>query len=405
MYCPKCGKELNINAKFCSNCGYRIKKENMDYKTKEIDISTIKEVEKIPNFNKKELKQHNNNSVIISAGTIIILLLTITLLLVERNKNNYLFEEEKSQYCNENQDVCNIEEEVKEEEILYFEAMDFSTYDFSTTSTKQDFYNNVLNILDSKSITGNKYCNNENYTQASNKINNDLDLEYSYLCGMDLTYINNLISRLDQFYEQNNINDKIVDAYIVGKGGRNEYANYTGQTIGYNSSYLAYLRRVHMSISLFSDYDKLKKTYERDLKSGFHPQNSTPEDIIVHETAHALDFYISAKKYHIDSLVIDDFNKYSEFYTIWANQSYAKEVVLKAVEKVNANYQANNLPTKTEEELKLEISGYANIVNNGVVMYAETFAEALVDYLSNGNNASDLSIEIYKIVQEDLITL
>ena len=58
--------------------------------------------------------------------------------------------------------------------------------------------------------------------------------------------------------------------------------------------------------------------------------------------------------------------------------------------------------SQLSQELREEISGYAASSKNGTVMYAETFAEALVDYLSNGNNASILSIEIYKIVQEDL---
>ena len=187
-----------------------------------------------------------------------------------------------------------------------------------------------------------------------------------------------------------------------GKARRNEYANYTGQTIGSNNNYIAYLRRVYMNITMFSDYDKLKKTYERDLQNHFHPKNSTPEDIIVHETAHALDFYISAEKIGIGDLVLDDFSKYNQLYESWGNQTYAKEVVQEAVKNVNARYHTNGQPTKTEEELKKEISGYAEIVKDDVIMYAETFAEALVDYLANNLNASDLSIEIYKIVQEDL---
>ena len=58
---------------------------------------------------------------------------------------------------------------------------------------------------------------------------------------------------------------------------------------------------------------------------------------------------------------------------------------------------------KTEEELRIEISGYANQKDdNGNVIYAETFAEAMVDYLSNGNNAKPLSVEMYKLTQEKL---
>ena len=114
------------------------------------------------------------------------------------------------------------------------------------------------------------------------------------------------------------------------------------------------------------------------------------------------EFYISAKKHRIEELVIDDFSKYGVLYDAWANQTYAKEVVQKAVTRVNNNLKQRNLPTKTEEELRQEISGYAASSKNGTIMYAETFAEALVDYLSNGEKASSLSVEIYKIVQEDL---
>ena len=392
MYCPKCGNKLNDNAIFCCKCGYKVKK----------DVSTVevKEEEK-KDLVRVEPPQKNNNIVIIVLFIIVILILIIIILFINKTKKSYLFEEDKETYCIENKTICNYEVK-EEEEITYFDSMDFSEYDFSVVSSKQAFYNDVLKKLENKSEKGHKYCNNSIYTNASFKINSALNLNYSYLCGIDVTYIDNLVNRLNSFYYQNNINDKIVDAYVVGKGGRNEYANYTGQTIGYNNSYMAYLRRVHMSINLFSDYDKLKKTYERDLQGGFHPKNSIPEDIIVHETAHALDFFISAQRYGIDSLVIDDFKTYNDFYISWANQTYSKEVVLKAVENVNSIYRNNNMKEKTEEELKKEISGYANIVNSGTIMYAETFAEALVDYLSNANNASDLSIEIYKIVQEDL---
>ena len=30
MYCPKCGKDLNNDAKFCTNCGYQIVKDMTD---------------------------------------------------------------------------------------------------------------------------------------------------------------------------------------------------------------------------------------------------------------------------------------------------------------------------------------------------------------------------------------
>ena len=401
MYCPKCGKNLNENTRFCPNCGYRIIKENEEEKTKEINVGIIKEVEQNPNYSFIEKKKEkNNNSLIVMLGIVILLLFIIVLLIVPKNEKRYVFEEDKKIYCNDNSEsnICPKEEEVVE---VDFDSMDFTKYDFSESSSTQAFYESVVNILIAKGEDGNKYCNDANYTNASNNLNKNLDLDYSYLCGMDTTFLNNLKTRLEFFYKTNNINDKIVDAYIVGRGGLNEYANFTGQIIGSNNLYSAYLRRVHMSVQIFKDYDKLQKSYERDLEGGFHPKNSIAEDIIVHETAHALDFYITAKRYNINRLIIEDFSKYNDFYMYWGEQSYAKEVVQKAVERVN---QKSTIK-KTEEELRSEISGYASITNQGTIMYCETFAEAMVDYLSNGENASPLSVEMYKIVQEDLQNL
>ena len=403
MFCPRCGKELSQQARFCPNCGYNLnEKKEITEKTKEIDLETIKEVEKSVRNIFIPKKENNQNGLIISLCSITVLILAIILIVVNDNKKAYLNVDPKDNYCLNNitDPICKVEEE--KEEITSFDSMDFSKYNFSITSSKQDFQDNVITILNEKLEEGNNYCNDNQYTEANNKINNILKSNYSYLCGMDVTYLDNLIIRLNAFYKNNNLTDKIVDAYVVGRGGRNEYANYTSQTIGASTMYAAYLRRVHISSNMFDDYDKLKKTYERDLQSGYHPVNSTPEDIIVHETAHALDFYISAKKNGIEELVIDDFSKYTELYNAWADQTYAKEVVQKAVTRVNNNLKQKNLPTKTEEELRQEISGYAASSKNGTIMYAETFAEALVDYLSNGAKASSLSIEIYKIVQEDL---
>ena len=149
MYCPKCGKELNANAKFCTNCGYQVVKENLT-ETKEININVIKEVENNPNFNKKEIKESNNNGIIISLCTIIVLLLVIVLIVINNSKKSYVFEENIETLCNENNEICQKEEEPTTE-ITYFESMSFTEYDFSTSTSKQLFYlkrqKQVMNIV------------------------------------------------------------------------------------------------------------------------------------------------------------------------------------------------------------------------------------------------------------------
>lgn len=402
MYCPKCGKEITEQTKFCPQCGYTQKKEETNVEIEETKKEIIsKNINKVKGNHKKVI---NKNTYIVWGLLIISLMLIIMILLLNDYKKKQITIDPKQTFCSLSfdEEICKTEEIKK---ITKFDSLDFTNYDFSDSTTKDEFYNNVLEILKDKQSSGIQYCNQTTYTEASKNINTKLNLSYSYLCGMDLTYLNNLITRLEAFYIQNNIDDTIVDSYVVGRGGRNEYANYTGETIGSNSSYIVYLRRIHMNSNMFNDYDKLSKSYERDLEAGFHPKNSLPEDIVVHETAHAIDFYITASRKKVDSLIIDDFNKYNELFYSWNEQLYSKEVVLKAVERVNDNLTKNNLPTKTELDLRKEISEYAASSKNGTTMYAETFAEALVDYFSNKENASLLSIEIYKIVQEDLNAL
>lgn len=53
---------------------------------------------------------------------------------------------------------------------------------------------------------------------------------------------------------------------------------------------------VGINTSYFGALEKLTKSYERDLASGFHPANTTFRSIITHEFGHAVDDYLSHTK-------------------------------------------------------------------------------------------------------------
>ena len=200
--------------------------------------------------------------------------------------------------------------------------------------------------------------------------------------------------------------EKVVNAYLAMDVGKNVYANFTGEAIISNNSFIGYLKRIFIGTKIFNDEDKVNKTYERDLQSNFHPKNSTPQDVIVHETAHALDFYMLARKNNVEDLVVDGFSNWRLLMNDWGNQSYSKSTVLEAAENVNKKLKAQGQKTKTVDELRKEISGYAATTDDyNNPLYAETFAEALVDYLSNGTNAQPLSVEIYNILERDIANL
>lgn len=407
MYCPKCGNNLNNDAKFCPKCGCRV---SSDDRTKEINIGILKEITgnlDLKVEEKKVIKKETkaiNNSVIITCAIIIIIALLLVLLIISSSKKKYVTNKDIDNYCNQNSDsdICSNEEPVKDKD-EQFDPLYFGEYDFNKTASIDDFTKQVISILKQKENTGNLYCNDSKYQNLNNKIDRELDLKYSYTCGMDIKYMENLTKRLGEFYTINPVKEKLVDSYLVGDRGANVYADFTTKVIGQADNYYAYLRRIYLNVNLFNDYDLLTKTYQMDLSQHFHPSNSLPEDVIVHEIAHALDYYITMKKLNAPILVGDNIKNYTDVYSTFFGYSYSKELVEKATKIINDRNTSLGLNIKTEEELRLEISGYANQKdNNGNVIYAETFAEAMVDYLTNKEHASPLSVEMYKLVQEDL---
>ncbi len=392
MYCPKCGKKLPDTVKFCPNCGYRIKKFENEEKTKELNVGAIKQVEKStrnqfkPNSKPKMTKNQNFNMIILP-GLIIVLGLTILLINIRVNKKNYLFEDELKELCNSGDSLsfCVDEKKVTSDA---FSAQDFSSYDFSVTTSKQDFLNEALEVLKDKNRQGLSLC------PTYGSFNRTLGVDYSYLCGLNTTFLNNLLKRMTAFQKLFNTDAKFVDSYIVVEKA-DKPVHFTGQIIGYNNYYSAYLKEIVIDSEVFSDYEVLKKNYNREITNGLHPKNSLPEDVVISELAKALNLFMLERRYEITGIVIDDFNSYDKFIDDWQRQSYASEVVKKAVFNINKN----SLIPKSEVDLQQTISVTAT--NS----YMDTLAEGIIDCLSNRENASNLSKEIVRIINEDLKAL
>lgn len=416
MYCPKCGNVLENNAMFCPKCGYRINSINS---TKEINVGVIKDIAKSSNLNinvsnnRITKNQDNNNIYIILGCGVIIALLIVILVLIINNRNTYVDPEQRYVYCNEHADdeACKREnpEDPTGQQVdpSEYNPMDFSSYEITETLSADNFAKDLLVILKTKEEEGNKVCNKKEYSNLNNKLNKDLSLEYSYTCTLSISYLNKLNTRLQEFYKMTKVPEKVVNAYLAMDTGKGVYANFTGEAIISNSSYIGYLKRIFIGTRIFNDEDKVNKTYARDLRSNFHPKNSTPQDVIVHETGHALDFYMLARKNKVNDLVVDGFSNWRLLMNDWSNQTYSKSTVLEAAENVNKKLKAEGKKTKTVDELRQEISGYAAsyMDDKTTPLYAETFAEALVDYLSNGTNAQPLSVEIYNILERDIANL
>ncbi len=341
----------------------------------------------------KNIKLTNTDTVIIC----LIILGTMFLIIgIINNNTNYL-------------SINSLDDEkFSEKSDLDFSAVDFSNYNFSDyDNTKSGFEKLVSNILTSKNNEAINYCNNKIYTDLSNNVNKKIDLSYSYLCNLDVDYFTDLSEVIAKFYDDLGINHSIVDAYIIENMSFNSYANYTTVKIGKSSQYTAYLSRIAFNPRSFSDVDRLKSSYVRDVDAGFHPKGTTVEDIVVHETAHALNFYVEAKLLGIDNLEVSNNESiYQELiYKMFTEQSYSKDLTLRAEKNLNHEYVQNGVPLKSDLEFRKSISTYATYESKGLIYYAETFAEAMTDYAANGDNATDLSIEMHRLLLEDLAKL
>jgi len=148
-----------------------------------------------------------------------------------------------------------------------------------------------------------------------------------------------------------------------------EDSNFNGVRISFNPNY-------------YKDIKKLKKVYDEDVSTGFHPRGTTYAISGVHELGHAVEA-ILVKKRNLD------YN--STRATYWNDCIISKEIVSEAAKKAKKTLVGNG---KKNFELKNSISGYA------LSDSSECMAEAFSDYFTNKENASILSIEIMKIIKE-----
>lgn len=121
-----------------------------------------------------------------------------------------------------------------------------------------------------------------------------------------------------------------------------------------------------------------KDLYKEDIKTKYHPKNSTYKDIGIHETGHMVLNEILRKKY----------NNINAIATDWNSNITSQQILNKAFQNCKINGRINKI-----KSIK-DISAYA-IQKDA----SETIAEAFVDYYANKNKATNLSKAIVNIMK------
>lgn len=171
-----------------------------------------------------------------------------------------------------------------------------------------------------------------------------------------VNHINEQITRVQQKYPE--VKGAVEDLDIVNR------AHVYAQVVTFRTG--------NMTLEIGSELygrgmDSIKKGYQKDVESGFHPTGTSAEAIIWHEYGHVL-ANISSKK-ELSARADEVFS-----YNDWIKRdSYYQDRKNKVQEKEWLRVAAKNLKT-TQKEIKQGISGYAE--KNA----AETFAEAFAEY-------------------------
>lgn len=120
-------------------------------------------------------------------------------------------------------------------------------------------------------------------------------------------------------------------------------------------------------------------------KTGYHPKNTYLRETGMHEFGHVIERYMAGKYTKVG--LVGRLRRHE----------YAKSVISRAVDNVRKTPDGKiNGKAKTIKTLREEISEYS-LKNK-----SETLAEAVEDYMTNRENASPLSREIWKILKEEV---
>ena len=153
--------------------------------------------------------------------------------------------------------------------------------------------------------------------------------------------------------------------------GVNISLNSVSTTKGGIASY-AYGGKLNFNTTDFATKEALRKIIEEEIKSGYFGKDTTPEILGRHEMGHAVE----------EILIKQRFKTESEREYAWNNCTIAEEIVKKAYRNLQAMGE-----TKELDDLKKEISGYAN----------DNFSDGLAECLARKSN--DKKSLIYQVWQ------
>lgn len=139
---------------------------------------------------------------------------------------------------------------------------------------------------------------------------------------------------------------------------------------------------INFNPSYYDNIENLKSMIQGNT-TGFHPKNTGLLETGSHEMGHLLERAMIEK--HHTTVLYDVMS--------WGDCTEAKHIVSEACKAAKRTPEGKGLKNC---DLILQVSRYANKTKS------ETLAECVADYVANGDNASILSKEVWKILKREL---
>lgn len=131
--------------------------------------------------------------------------------------------------------------------------------------------------------------------------------------------------------------------------------------------------RVQVNPKWFGNWDRVKRSYEHDVRQGYHPVGTSAESIIIHELGHAIDGLLARER------ILGGYTSGGEFRHA---SSSLKTTIMKRALKVDENL-ADTYDSWWDKKY-----GMGEVIRQGVSEYAtkngkEWFAECFAEYMTS----------------------
>ena len=433
MFCENCGDKVELNERYCNNCGHFIANQNTSSKpdnsnmfgnnvrsfnNQMMNMNYNKQntgYQQIPNnnINSNNIHQHYNNqlnninqtnktdqlkSLAIGIGIGSLALIVIGVF--------YMFMFGSDVYLSS--DSYEEQEVVKEQQPTRSKYKTAIVYDnkYSGVNATTEEAANKLIIKDS--VDQKKNCPSE-IIAIENKIIEEYGITAVNLCEMEISFAKEIANVFKKIYEEYpGTEDVLTNLTLVNATMSEGYIAafqpiFAFATSDTNSTYPWILKtQIYLNTSYFLNQEKLKASVQDGSESGHFPPNATIYSPVAHEMGHYLSFLAMMKNYNIDSILLIKDEDINNLYTLIDDFGQGN-FSLKMIKEAYENYKKDTSTSLSIDEWRETISSYAVAKDNsGNYIYDETIAEAFHDVYLNNDNATAASKYVINVLKKYL---